>query len=116
MCGNRREIPGRPNRPAVGMHSLNWKVRSRSGLSHGEQFFVKAADLAGAVDEVYFENPVALLAVGVGIAHAHGVAGMNVQADLIVREYARVEIGRSSVRQWGRQIPSHSLSLIFRAW
>jgi hypothetical protein len=49
-----------------------------------QEFFVEAADFFGAVNEMDFKDPVALLAFGVLAAHFPGIVGMDVEGDFIV--------------------------------
>lgn len=63
---------------------LNVAIVSQS--TDGQQFFIETAELPGAIDEVDFENPVAVLPGLTFCPHSARVIGMNIQRDFVVRD------------------------------
>jgi len=73
-------------------HSQEWLYPDAAGTAtaacsaYCQEFFVEAADFFGAVYEMDFQDPVALPAFGVFAAHFHGIVGVDVERDFIVRD------------------------------
>src|SRR3984957_20987204 len=73
-------------------------------LSERHQLFVEAANLASAIDEVDFQNPMPLAPIGVQGPHPPKVLGMDIQRDFVVRNLF--------VREHAEQMPGNRAAVL----
>ena len=84
--------------------------RKQDAAGSLEQALVEAAELAGAIHQMDFQNPVACVAMAIGIAHPLAVQRPDAMLILVARDALRVrEFAHNMARDAAAEFPARVL-------